>query len=99
MKKSAALANQQLGKLPPDLANPPAFVRAVEARKKDDNPATYDGAKVGEMQKAVIIASVVNPFAALPHQPSPSAGYAVPLGAFEALFERRDHGPREAFPC
>jgi len=32
---------------------------------------------------------VANPFAALSHQPSPSAGYAVTLGDFEALFERR----------
>lgn len=35
-----------------DLANPPVFVRAAANRKKDDHPIAYDGAKVGEMQKA-----------------------------------------------
>lgn len=32
---------------------------------------------------------VANPFALLPHQAAPSAGYAVTLGDFEALVERR----------
>ncbi len=32
---------------------------------------------------------VTNPFAALPHQGAPSAGYAVTLGDFEEIFERR----------
>jgi CelD/BcsL family acetyltransferase involved in cellulose biosynthesis len=32
---------------------------------------------------------VPNPFAKLPHQPSPSRGYAVRLGDFDALYRRR----------
>lgn len=46
-----------------DLANPPAFVKAVGARKKDDNPATYDGAKAGELQKGAYpdVATIVTP--------------------------------------
>ena len=32
---------------------------------------------------------IANPFATLPHQTAPSAGYAVTLGDFEALFGRR----------
>ena len=35
-----------------DLANPPAFVRAASLRGPDDHPVAYDGAKVGELQKA-----------------------------------------------
>jgi uncharacterized protein (DUF1499 family) len=46
-----------------DLANPPAFVRAAADRKKDDHPVTYDGLKVGEMQKAAYpdIGTIVTP--------------------------------------
>lgn len=32
---------------------------------------------------------VTNPFAKLPHQPTPSSGYAVTLGDFSALYENR----------
>jgi CelD/BcsL family acetyltransferase involved in cellulose biosynthesis len=32
---------------------------------------------------------IANPFAQLPHQPSPSSGYAVTLGDFAAIFDRR----------
>jgi CelD/BcsL family acetyltransferase involved in cellulose biosynthesis len=32
---------------------------------------------------------VVNPFAKLPHQPAPSTGYAITLGDFPALYDKR----------
>jgi uncharacterized protein (DUF1499 family) len=35
-----------------DLADPPQFVRTATLRKADENPAAYDGPKVGEQQKA-----------------------------------------------
>jgi uncharacterized protein (DUF1499 family) len=35
-----------------DLASPPQFVRVAALRKGEDHPAAYDGAKVGEQQKA-----------------------------------------------
>jgi uncharacterized protein (DUF1499 family) len=35
-----------------DLADPPKFVRIAASRKPDEHPAAYDGAKVGEQQKA-----------------------------------------------
>lgn len=34
-----------------DLADPPKFERVTTLRKPDDNPAAYDGPKVGEQQK------------------------------------------------
>lgn len=35
-----------------DLADPPKFARVATLRKPDENPAAYDGQKVGELQRA-----------------------------------------------
>jgi uncharacterized protein (DUF1499 family) len=50
--RMTANAVPQIHDITTDLADPPQFVRVVTLRKPEDNPAAYDGPKVGEQQKS-----------------------------------------------
>ena len=80
-------ANYNMGLFAPGIA---AKYEASDIRRLLEAVARETGAAAALLRSQPFSwEGVANPFALLPHQAAPSYGYAVTLGDFEALVERR----------